>query len=309
MPFSIHGTINDRKRRHPVFDIRHWKKALPPKLHPDGFSHGDVDKPGDVVCMEWARREAKRKGDIGPSVPADIFVWSSMSDNDKPWLTRIGGTPWRPKDKPWPAAKDGRPLVFLGQICFADSKDLLSFKLPGEVALIYGAFDGGYCWLNDGSALEWSPLKIKDPATITSSPWGCHLPMEYQGVIHRTVQYTDWRSHDAPFEACGWKHGGFNIGAVQATSIGKYCELPQGWPFEERDGNELVCTLSSFSLYGEDGWPCVDVPVSPRAVDHKVEEFSSFSLAHALGFWVGDGGTIWVYRDKKGEFHLDEACG
>lgn len=309
MPNSIHGTVDDPKREHPVLDIRHWENALPPKLRPYGFSPGDVDKPGGVVLMEWARREAKKKGDIGPSVPADIFVWSTTHDNKRPWLTRIGGTPWRPKDKPWPTGNDGRPLVFLGQICFADSRDLFSFKLPGQVALIYGAFDDGYSWLNDGSALEWSPLKIKDPMRYADPPWGCHLPVEYQGVIHRTVQYMDWRSYDEHFKACGWKSGGYHIGSVQATSIGKFCSLPQGWPFEEGDGNELVCTLSSFGWYGEDGWPCVDIPMSPRAVNHKGEDTSSSNLAKTLGFLVGDGGTIWVYRDKNGDFHLDEACG
>jgi len=282
---------------------------LPPKLHPNGFSPGDVDKPGDVVLIEWARREAQKRGDLGPSVPADIFVWSSTHDNERPWLTRIGGAPWRPKDKPWPTGIDGRPLVFLGQICFSDSKDLLSFELPGEVALIYGAYHDGYCWLHEGSALEWSPLEIKDPANLANCPWGCTLPMKYQGVVHRTVQYTDWRSQDAHFKACGWKNGGSGIGAVQATSIGKYGNLPQGWPFEQGDGNELICTLSSFSMYGKEGWPCVDMPRSPQVVNHDGKKYSSMSLAYALGLLVGEGGTIWVYRDSDGEFHLDEACG
>lgn len=308
MNTRVHGTFSDPNRRHPVLDQGFWERLLPPKVHPFGIAPDYVDGPGDLVLIEWARREAQRRGSLGPSVPTDVFLWSCNQDDKTPWLTRLGGIPWRAKGKPWPRDNDGRPLVFLGQISFVDSKDLLPFPLPGDVALVFGAYHEGHVWLHDGSALEWSSLSIDKQAGYGDIPWGCCLPVQYQGVIHRTVQYTDSEVYDEKFLANGWRDEGFQIGAVQATSIGAYGSLPQGWPFREGDGNELVCVLSSF-YSGLDLWPCVDLPVGPRSVDGNGKDAFATYISHATSFQVGDCGAIWVYRDKRGEFHLDEACG
>jgi hypothetical protein len=224
---------------------------------------------------------------------------------ERPWLTRIGGRPWRAKGKPWPTDPNGIPLVFLGQICFVDSKDLLPFNLPGDVALIFGTSMKGWVSISEGSALEWSPLRITQPENGTEVPWTAELPYEYQGVIHRTVQHTDWKSAEGPFKAAGYEEGGWRIHSIQATSIGTYAALPQGWPFEEGDGRMLVCTLSSF--YSGDAWALCDVPTGPKHVTADGREVSCWNK-HALDFGILDAGCIWVYRDKDGTFKLDSAC-
>lgn len=308
-PPAIHGTRDDPNKQHPVLDIAHWETEFP--LGDNRGEGGGVDDPGGVARTEQARRLALSKGDLGPSVPADVFVWSDDVDRRKPWLTRIGGRPWREKGKPWPRDAQGQPLTFLGQICFVDSRDVLPpapFQLPGDVALIFGTNDNGWVGLVDGAALEWSSLTLKQSDEHGSdAPRHGLLPYEYQGVIHRTVQYTDWRSAEKAFEAAGFKKGGFNVRAIQATSIGAYASLPQGWPFEKPEDGTLVATLSSFYCRGK--WPLVDLPHAPISVDGQGRELRFWwHNDSALNFSVGDAGCIWIYRDHRGEFKLDDAC-
>jgi len=301
---SIHGTRDDAGKQHPVLDIRHWEDQFP--LGDDRNALGWIDGPGDVAIREQACRLASTKGTLGPSVPTDVFVWADILLRDRPWLTRIGGRPWRPKGRPWPKDESGIPLTFLGQICFADSKDLLPFEIPGDVALIFGQNRSGWISINEGSALEWSPLRVDEPDDGLEHPWTAALPFEYQGVLHRTRQFTDWDLPREPFKAAGFENAGFQISQIQATSIGTFSSLPQGWPFTEGDGCSLVCTLSSF--YFDDEWPLCDVPRVPRSIAPKGHEVDMWNM-HALDFGVGDAGCIWVYRTKSGEFKLDSACG
>src|SRR5581483_4187597 len=105
----------------------------------DRYEGGWIDTPKKLAQREQAIKLAMRKGNLGPSVPSDVFVWADNVEHEKGWQTRIGGNPWRPSDRPWPRDKNGVPLTFLGQICFADSQDILPCKLPGDVALIFGA--------------------------------------------------------------------------------------------------------------------------------------------------------------------------
>ena len=250
--------------------------------------------------------DATPRSDLGPSVSADVFVWADTQLRELPWLTRIGGKPWRPKGKPWPRDDNGVPLAFLGQICFADSKDILQNELAGEVALMFGTNHRGWISITDGSALEWSPLKIETPEDGFGVPWTGELPYAYQGVLHRTVQYPDWKAAEPAFKALGYKEGGSGVHGIQATSIGAYASLPQGWPFEKGDGNTLIATLSSFYFRGR--WPLCDIPSCLQKVygDGRSEDLM---FDKARDFGVGDAGAIWIYRDKTGKFKLDDAWG
>lgn len=306
MPREIHGTRQDPKKHHPVFDLAHWEGQFP--LGDDRHEGGLVDNPRDLARVEQARRLARGRGTLGPTVPADVFVWADTPLSEKPWLTRIGGLPWRERGKPWPMHADGVPLTFLGQICFADSKDILPFELPGEVALIFGTHRTGWVSI-DGGVLEWAARELEDPEEYTvDAPmsWNVQLPFAFHGVMHRTVQYADPKAFEPAFEAVGYEKGGWGISSIQATQIGRYASIPQGWPFGKDDGRSLVATLSSFYFGGE--WPLCDIPTSIPLVyaDGRSGEARNTG---ALSFGVGDAGALWIYRDRDGNFKLDEACG
>lgn len=303
MSLNLHGATEIPGRQHPVLDIRDWETEFPLK-DDDREEGGWIEHPGELARREQALRRAKGRGDLGPCVPADVFVWADTQLRDLPWLTRIGGTPWRPKDKPWPRDSNGVPLAFLGQICFADSVDILPCKLPGDVALLFGTHSRGYVSITDGSSLEWSPLKIEKPEDGFGVPWTVELPYAYQGVIHRTVQYTDWKAAEPAFKSLGYKEGGWGLYSIQATSIGAYARLPQGWPFDE--GESLIATLSSFYFRGK--WPLCDIPDSLQKA-YRDGRRDNILSNNAHDFGIGDAGCIWIYRDKAGNFRLDDACG
>lgn len=301
---GIHGTIDDGSRQHPVLELKQWIERFPVDERRDSGSW--IDSPPDVARFEQARRLAGTNGDLGPSVPVDIFIWADGVLRETPWLTRIGGTPWREKGRKWPKGKDGFPLTFLGQICFIDSKDIVPFDLPGDVLLIFGCHNGREVSSYHGAAIEWSPLQIGDPEDGRTIPRGGELPIKYQGIIHRTVQHTVPETFDPPFIAAGYKHGGWGLASVQASSIGSFAEIPQGWPFSHEGGNQLLCTLSSFYCQGP--WPLSDWAGEPKQIAPKGHEVDLWNRA-ALEFAVGDAGTFWVRRDKRGKFHLHDSCG
>jgi hypothetical protein len=302
MTHPIHGTRRNPSRQHPVLDIDFWERRFP--LGDARREGNSLETPGDLAMVEQARRLASTMGDLGPSVPADIFTWSFGGNSERPWLTRIGGIPWREQGKHWPVDSDGIPLHFLGQICFVDSRDILPCDLPGDVALIFGRWEEGWCFPDEHEALEWSSLKLKEPE---SSPpgWTCRLPFCYAGVVHRTVQYTDEGIAEDPFKRAGWKKGGWGVHSVQGTCISSYADLPQGWPFAEGDGNRLIATLSSFYFRGQ--WPLCDVPQTLKRARDNGEEYESTSVA--LDFGIGDAGAIWIYCTADGEFRIESACG
>ncbi len=295
-PEPPHGTRAHPTSKHPVLDIAFWEQEFP--LEPGERGPGWIDGPGDIAIVEQARRVAAARGDLGPSVPADIFTWSYGAGSQRPWLTKIGGQPWRDTATKWPRDLRG-PLHFLGQICLADSRDILPPDLPGDVVLFFGRRIG-----NDAtvSRIEWSS---------TNGEYGRpdfhperELPFCYTGVIHRTVQYTDREAADAAFAAAGWEDS-YGFSAVQATSIGAYADIPQGWPFEEGDGNTLIAMFSSFSFV--ESWPLCNVPRRLQVVRPDGSEYSP--MQPELGLMIEDAGAACVYRDGKGRYKVNVAGG
>lgn len=301
MPPFIHGTKQLDDKQHPVLDLASWNRRFP--LGDGADLRSCVNSPGDLARVEEARRLVLAQADPGPSVPADVFVWTSAEDRERPWLTRIGGVPWRDAKKAWPEDEDGIPLTFLAQISFLDSADILPFKLPGDLLLIFG--DGATGSLATDPVFEWSTKELRKPATPYDVPRTGWLPFSLDGVIHRTVQYTDEERFETAFESAG--DGYSEAGAIQATSIGAYASLPQGWPLEDLPGATLICTLSSFYFRGK--WPLCDTPevVGRVGADGKPCA-EAFGGTDALSLRLGDAGAIWLYGDAKGKFHLDCAC-
>lgn len=303
MSSPTHGTVHLPDRHHPVFDIRHWETLFPLAAN-DRREGGWICSPSALAKREQAFRLAKAHGNLGPTVPSDVFVWSCGGLSKKPWLTRIGGKPWREKKRPWPRDEEGIPLVFLGQICFTDSKDILPCELPGDVALLFGTFHNGWVSLEEGSALEWSSIELTDPYDGFGASWTSRLPYELHGVVHRTEQCVDREFAEPTFESLGFKDGGWGVQSVQATSITRYANLPQGWPLD--DDELLIGVLSTFYFGGS--WPLCDVPESPKSI---LADGRSFGAGRELcpRFGIGDAGCIWIYRDSDGEFRLGDACG
>ncbi len=111
------------------------------------------------------------------AVPCDIFNFSHGETTDRT-MTKLGGAPYWPAARPWPKSWRGKPLSFLGQINFCDSKDIVG-DLPGEIlAMFVNAQDNVTSfWLSPTD----EPLIAQDDIPPNQRTFGPRY-----GVIHRT---------------------------------------------------------------------------------------------------------------------------
>lgn len=305
-PVPIHGARFTPDGNHAVLDIDFWRGQFPLEKRRDRVQF--INGPGDLALAEQCREVALKNGPLGPSVKSDIFVWAEGKNYRRPWLTHLGGVPWREVDRPWPVDSHGKPLSFLAQICFADSRDVLPAEaadLPGEVLLFFGDYHNGSCGLAKPH-IEWSNLNLsRPPDLLVHLPDRVGLPFTYQGVRHRTVQYLDRELADASCRSAGFRDGSWGIGAIQASQIGPYADVPQGWDIGGNCPGTLIAMVSSF--YFRHQWPLCDAPTGDIFISADGEP-SAFCTIKGLNFGIGDVGCLYVYRDAKGEYLADAVC-
>jgi hypothetical protein len=134
------------------FDLDTWLPLFPlrPEFSDVYYGGRAVTSPADICNNEHLRKAIRDQVDWGRAVPVDIFVFAEGEPPD-PFVTKIGGVPYRPSAKAWPVLSDGQLMTFVGQICFADSFDLTG-ELPGAVLLV---FSGATLELGYDQAFEW----------------------------------------------------------------------------------------------------------------------------------------------------------
>lgn len=261
---------------HPKVDFEHWAKIFPIETFqktsgPRRFDSTEKDDPLDLwkphgaiitspahLCeIELVRKQYAQSQDLGRSVPVDIFLWS-VDPPQEPFLTKLGGTPHRESTKPWPTL-DGTPLTFVGQFCFADSRDIVSQKLPDDVMLIF--FKGADGLYNDDSIhVEWSSIELETPVSAEQCPAPSFTVPQLSGHIYRTNEFPDSRE---VFEKAG--HDQFYLfPATQSTKIGRETFFIQNDPRGPND--ELLCALNSIhpTTYPTGAkWPFIGLETLP----------------------------------------------
>src|SRR5450755_2381343 len=71
-----------------------------------------ITSPFHLTTIELVRREVLGGTLPTGAVPVDVFVFGA-GDPPAPHLTKIGGSPFRSRRKPWPTRRDGHPLGFV----------------------------------------------------------------------------------------------------------------------------------------------------------------------------------------------------
>ena len=90
-----------------------------------------ITGPYHLAVIEQYRDERAANLIVPERVETDVFVFAKGEPKTRA-VTKVGGLPYWPKNRDWPCGKDGDPLTFLAQVCFADSHDLVG-ALPGDV--------------------------------------------------------------------------------------------------------------------------------------------------------------------------------
>ncbi len=190
---------------HPTVDFDHWSSVFPIETFqktsgPRQFSTTEKDSPLDLwkpsgaiitspahLCeIELVRKQYANTQDLGPPVPVDIFLWS-INPPAKPFLTKLGGTPHRESTKPWPN-RNGEPFTFVAQFCFADSREIVSKKIPGDVMLIFFK-NADALYEDDSIHVEWSSMQLESPMTADECPRPSFTVPQLSGHIYRTNEY------------------------------------------------------------------------------------------------------------------------
>ena len=138
--------------------------------------------------MEQIRTRAGQLQDLGKTVPTDIHVLA-LGEPKRRDVTKVGGVPYRPRAKPWPETSDGKPMTFLAQFRFAESKDIVG-DLPGDILLVFAA-DLDFYEYEDEEQLkfEWYPLGLRELIRRDAPVFKDREFVTCYGVRHRTVDF------------------------------------------------------------------------------------------------------------------------
>lgn len=292
---------------HERLNLDHWISEYPLEgvveahrlqCQQNGFPFSDnwlpevsvISSPIHIAIAEQLRRVILNQGhNLGPASPVDVFLWRISQNSNGP-QTRIGGSPFRDPDKPWPNDSSGRPLMFLAQISFLDSKDLMPNDLPGDVLSMYGQRTGSSYIDMDSLVYEWTTADVgKKVDNYIAPAWNFCV----EGVIHRTECYP---SCDDSIRDLG-----FDVPDVlQATQIGKHPFRIQG---EDPDENEIFASFSS--LQPNQDWPFVNCPELPKFIHPKGHEGY---LQDIFSLMFGDMGSVYFSIDKDGKYRQSWDC-
>jgi hypothetical protein len=252
--------------------------------------------PYDACYACFVRELLRDRVSWGEGVPTDMFVLS-IGEAPSRRATKIGGLPYFGRDRPWPAAEDGRPLPFLAQFDFAESTDIAE-GVPGDVLLLFADLD-----LRDGLVTRWEKaISPDDLVTPEDMPVAPVVPSFY-GTRWRTVNYPDWEPlvgdccdileledgrevldiYFAP------EFLGMQIGSSPFRTSPKNPTLG--------DGERILCMLSNVVPTPDQPYPFLN-RAAPIAMDH-LEEYSL--VISYLPPWDADAfGLLYIIQTKEG---------
>lgn len=122
------------------------------------------------------RLKARQEASVG-SMPTDAF-FMDRGEAPHPAMTRTGGIPYWPKNRPWPTNWRGIPMTFVAQINFADSGDLFD-GLPGDILVVFRGHRGGLKGY-------WLPAELEDVIGLEDVPESvCVKSFQQHGVVQR----------------------------------------------------------------------------------------------------------------------------
>ena len=294
---------------HPPVDFDYWSTVFPlspleqtsgPRRFPTPASGDSLDRwkkmgesitsPAQLCKIELVRKAYAESRDLGPAVPVDIFLWS-VDPPEKPYLTKLGGTPHRESTKPWPSSK-GRPFTFVAQFCFADSRDIVSDKIPDDVMLIFFK-NANALYEVDSVHVEWSSIELDSPLTADDCPAPSFTVPRLSGHIYRTNEYP---ASQEVFEQAGYRSG-YLFATTQSTKIGRETFFTQLDP--RGPEQELLCALNSIhpNRYPRGAkWPFIGLETLPDDWKQPDDEYEwgKYRMMFA------DVGCMYFLIDKQG---------
>ncbi len=285
-----------------TLDFQHWLTEFPrsrivAQSERDGYWNPEashITSPVDLVIAEQLRQQNRHALDASRTVPCDVFVWA-LGEPDRRDVTKVGGAPYRPADKPWPT-KDGARYTFLAQFDFSASRDVIG-PTPSDTLLVFTLESN----LSDFDDLyfEWYKKGISDLIDPTSVAETCFPFVTCYGERHRTADYPDAVRDTGDFGLCVL--AGTKIGGVPHFNV-----VGLGWDEQRMQPRELVTDLDQLV---EGRFLCCLGAVQPNphfeypftnlreclTLDHCGDDDKTLSLV--------DMGSIFFYLTETGEIN------
>lgn len=273
---------------HETFDLDHWLALFPlAELRARADALGrrwrvraeGITGPREVAVVDQLRAESANFLSQFRQVPVDLFVWAIGEPVNRA-ATKAGGLPYRSKSRPWPLDQHGQPKSFAGQICFAESKDLVG-DLPGDVLLVFS----DEFLEHEGLTFEWQDLGLTNLMDRDDLPSLPHDLTPCYGVRLRSHEYV---VPEPPFEGYLEQRDKvrdqIDLAVYEGTKIG-------GAPFWVQGDPELpgryICQLGSICPSYHEPWPFVN------------QAAPTDNLAGGYLIW-GDVGALTIYLDEHG---------
>ena len=225
--------------------------------------------------------------------PPTCFYWASERDPPRD-CTKIGGLPFWPHDRAWPESEDGRPLPFLAQFCFRESRDLVG-DLPEEMLLLFGDKD--------------DPANVvgrwQSPACRTRLVDCDEMPVEpiapsFYGIRWRTENFPDAEyGNDGIVLADGTTVSEkWFVCTLMGMQIGSHPFFPR-WEGRPGKTEKTVCAMSA--VFPIPGFPWPFINRSSPLTEQEVEPLSLdlCEIKDADGF-----GVLCVVVSDSGEPEL-----
>lgn len=278
---------------HQEFDITFFNNIFPiDKLRQEAKNElykpeGEIiTSPSHISVVEQLRQEGL-KGRDASSVPTDVFVFAEGEPANRA-STKVGGLPYWPKSIEWPTNELEVPLFFVGQICFADSKDIVP-TVPGDVLVILADYEELIEDTTSKEALHfyWFNLTdeelISDGSNTSSAEWKIQARF---GVRHRSVDYVEivpeFGAYRRPY-CLQW---------IEGTKIGG---IPR-WIQEDPELNgKFVASLGSIQPKPKTPYPFVNQP-EPINSYHFPDELMWNDVGSLYIAVAEDGSIDWTIQ-------------
>lgn len=308
---------------HEVFDIDRWKRefsleALRAQARefvldrarqlPDEYlNQSAVDRhiqlmrpkpqmiagPRDIAVLEQLRDEFDMARYSKLQVDCDVFAFAQGHAPD-PRMTRTGGRPFWTSNASWPTDSNGNPMMFIGQLCFVDSRDVVAASLPGDILSLFMPVDPGerYEWYEpDQYQYVWQSVSEPDRSKELQAPTFSQPIEEVFAVRHRTMDFELRDQADALYLP---NRDMVDCAIVEGTKIG-------GLPHWQQDPEDVegvfLGSISSVHVVPEHEWPLLN----RQHVTYK----SCFATNYLM---FGDVGLINLFLKEDGSVTAKLSC-
>ena len=248
-----------------------------------------ITSPYDIVMVETIRNRVLKGRNVGIPVPTDVCIMARGEPVNRA-VTKIGGLPYWPLDRPWPSRTDGNPLTFVAQFNFVDSMDITG-PLPGDLLVIF-ADSEAECGYIEGSETHLAWFSLDQRFTLVEHAPETDWPIDpCYATLYRTVDYPDVDSDI--FEAYS---SPYLFPCLEGTKVGG---APRWIQNAEPMPGRFLGTLGSVQPAYEQPYPFLNVP-------DPITTYNELFGGHYL--MIGDMGSYYLFLDDEGQVTITGQC-